>query len=96
MLNLRAQNNALLLKFVDKFYNHINTPWVHLTWKAFYVSPTPPHLRRIAAYFWWWDIIVSFSGFEETKVLYLFVEAGDYPPPLSITHMTIRTPSVLL
>lgn len=31
--NLRAHNNALLLKFLYKFYNHHDLPWLQLTWQ---------------------------------------------------------------
>jgi hypothetical protein len=32
IVNLENQNSTLLLKFLDKFYNHAVTPWVQLTW----------------------------------------------------------------
>jgi hypothetical protein len=28
IINIKNQNKALLLKFLDKFYNHANTPWL--------------------------------------------------------------------
>lgn len=43
IINLRAQNNALLLKFLDKFYNNHNLPWVQLTWQRLYRNQTAPH-----------------------------------------------------
>ena len=33
MLNLRTQNEALLLKHLHKFFNREDIPWVHLVWK---------------------------------------------------------------
>ena len=36
ILNLRAQNKAMLLKQLHKFFNQDDIPWVSLTWKAFY------------------------------------------------------------
>jgi hypothetical protein len=31
IINLRTHNTALLLKYLHKFYNHHDLPWVHLT-----------------------------------------------------------------
>jgi len=28
IINMESQNKALLLKFLDKFYNHADIPWV--------------------------------------------------------------------
>lgn len=36
IINLRAQNNALLLKFLHKFYNQEDLPWVQMTWQHLY------------------------------------------------------------
>ena len=33
IIDLKTQNTALLLKYMDKFYNHADLPWVHLTWE---------------------------------------------------------------
>ena len=32
VLNLKVQNEALLMKFLHKFYNHHDIPWVSLIW----------------------------------------------------------------
>jgi hypothetical protein len=32
--DLRAQNTTLFLKFLHKFYNRVDLPWVQLTWEA--------------------------------------------------------------
>lgn len=34
--NLYLQNDALLLKHLDKFYNKVYIPWVHLVWNSYY------------------------------------------------------------
>ena len=47
-LGIRAQNHnsALLLKYLDKFYNHANIHWVSLTWSKFYKNNhIPPMLK---------------------------------------------------
>jgi hypothetical protein len=44
VLNLKIQNHGLLLKYLHKFYNKADTPWVHLIWNTYYrehIRPTP-------------------------------------------------------
>ena len=52
VLNLRIQNNALLLKNLDKFYNHQDIPWVHLIWETYYKNGKLPG-RSMEGSFWW-------------------------------------------
>jgi len=43
IIDIQSQNEALLMKFLDKFYNNHDIPWVKLTWSAFYSNnQTPP------------------------------------------------------
>jgi hypothetical protein len=46
ILYFRAQNNALLCKFLHKFYNKASFPWVQLTWNALYSRVTPLTIER--------------------------------------------------
>lgn len=55
VLNLSIQNQALLIKFLDKFYNKKNLPWVNLVWTSYYGN-TIPHLSNLKGSFWWRDI----------------------------------------
>lgn len=57
IINLRTQNTALLLKFLHKFYNRVDLPWVHLAWRCLYRNGAPPHARRSVVSFWWKDIM---------------------------------------
>jgi hypothetical protein len=41
VLNLKIQNQALLLKFLDKFYNKKDIQWVHLIWQTYYQNSIP-------------------------------------------------------
>jgi hypothetical protein len=50
VLNLRLQNDALLLKHLHKFYNRVDVPWVHLIWSRYYTSKVP-HAAREAGSF---------------------------------------------
>jgi len=36
VLDLKTQNEALLLKQLHKFFNRANIPWVHLVWAKHY------------------------------------------------------------
>ena len=55
VLNLKTQNEALLLKFLHKFYNKMDIPWVYLTWKSDY-SKKIPHATDPVGSFWWRDV----------------------------------------
>jgi len=56
VLNLRLQNDALLLKHLDKFYNRRDIPWVQLIWWKYYQEKVPHAAREIGS-FWWKDIL---------------------------------------
>ena len=36
VINLRIQNDALLLKQLHKFYSRHDVPWVNLIWNTYY------------------------------------------------------------
>jgi hypothetical protein len=36
VLDLKSQNEALLLKNIHKFFNKADIPWVHLVWEKYY------------------------------------------------------------
>src|SRR5438128_6523662 len=42
VINLRAQNSALLLKHLDKFYNKRDIPWVKFIWSTHYSNGEIP------------------------------------------------------
>jgi hypothetical protein len=56
VVNLSVQNNALLLKQLDKFYRKANVQWVRLIWQKYYQNAVP-HLAREKGSFWWMDIL---------------------------------------
>jgi hypothetical protein len=46
VINLRLQNDALLLKQLNNFYNHCDIPWVNLIWAKYYLAKVShPDLR---------------------------------------------------
>ena len=64
IIDIKSQNSALLMKFLDKFYNEAEIPWVSMTWSKFYSnSQTPPHARSPIGFFWWKYIMTLFHKF---------------------------------
>jgi hypothetical protein len=55
ILNLKIQNDGLLLKYLHKFYNKVDTPWVSLVWNKYYTDQVP-HAAGPCGSFWWKDI----------------------------------------
>jgi hypothetical protein len=64
ILNLKVQNEALLLKYLHKFYNKVNTPWVKLIWNTYYREKIHMLLR-----------LVVLHGGEKFYYLSQFIEA---------------------
>jgi len=66
IVNLENQNSALLMKFLDKFFNHAEIPWVQLTWSRLYSHQfIPPQSKKPCGSFWWKDVLKLFSKFRE-------------------------------
>jgi hypothetical protein len=42
IINLRNHNSTLLMKFLHKFYNNLDLPWVKLPWEKLYKNGRPP------------------------------------------------------
>jgi hypothetical protein len=56
VINLRLQNDALLLKHLHRFYNKMEIPWIQLIWFKYYQNKIP-HASREVGSFWWKDIL---------------------------------------
>ena len=41
VIDLKIQNQGLLLKMLHKFYNQLDVPWVKLIWSAYYTGSIP-------------------------------------------------------
>ena len=50
VINLRLQNDALLLKHLDKFYNKVDVPWVQLVWFKYYSNKVPHATREVGSF----------------------------------------------
>ena len=55
-MNLRLQNDALLMKHLHKFYNQADIPWIKLIWFKYYEQKIPHAMREVGS-FWWKDIL---------------------------------------
>lgn len=52
VLNLQTQNKALLLKYLDSFFNKTDIPWVHLIWEKYYRNGKLPY-HTMKGSIWW-------------------------------------------
>jgi hypothetical protein len=50
VLNLRLQNDALLLKHLSKFYNKEDIPWVQIVWHKYYTTKVPHAAREVGSF----------------------------------------------
>ena len=41
IVDLKLQNQGLLLKQLHKFFNRMDVPWVHLIWNSYYSDRIP-------------------------------------------------------
>jgi hypothetical protein len=55
IVNFKKKNDALLMKYLDKFYNRANIPWVNLIRSSYY-DTSVPHAGKLCGSFWWRDI----------------------------------------
>jgi hypothetical protein len=54
--HMKTQNQALLLKYLDKFYNKKDLQWVDLIWSSYYQNSIP-HASDKCGSFWWRSIM---------------------------------------
>jgi hypothetical protein len=55
VINLNVQNDAHLLKHLNKFYNRKDIPWVSLIWNIYYDGKVSHGTREVGS-FWWKDV----------------------------------------
>ena len=66
VVDFQKKNTALLIKFLDKFYNLVDTPWVQLVWRAYYTNKVP-HADNLRGSFWWRDIMKLLDNFRSVS-----------------------------
>lgn len=64
VLNLQTQNEALLLKHLDKFFNRNDLPWVNLIWDKHYRDGKLPSTTTPKGSFWWRDLLKLLDKFK--------------------------------
>jgi hypothetical protein len=62
IVDFQKKNAALLINFLDKFYNNRDIPWVNLVWHAHY-EDTVPHAEQLCGSFWWRDVLKLVDNF---------------------------------
>jgi len=70
---LQTQNDALLLKNLDKFFNRKDLPWVNLVWEKYYSNGRLPGGTKKDS-FWWRDILKLLTKFK--GIAYVSVQDG--------------------
>lgn len=63
VINLSTHNDALRLKFLHKFFNRADIPWVHLVWENYYSNGSLPGQQKRCS-FWWRDVVKLLDQFE--------------------------------
>jgi hypothetical protein len=56
VIDLNTHNEAMLLKFLHKFYTKADIPWVRLIWENYYGNGKLPGQIKKGS-FWWRDIV---------------------------------------
>jgi phosphatidate phosphatase APP1 len=51
-----------LLRFLHKFFNKENIPWVHLIWRSY--NNSTPQATSVSSSFWWKDIVKLCAKFK--------------------------------
>jgi hypothetical protein len=70
VLNLKRQNECLLLKYLHKFFNKSNIPWVRLIWDRHYsVGKLPRISNNVKSSFWWKDILKILVDFKSLTMV---------------------------
>jgi len=64
VIDIEKQNEALLLKNLNKFFNKKDIPWLQLIWEKHYRNgKLPGHTKKGS--FWWRDILKYLPHFKE-------------------------------
>jgi hypothetical protein len=64
VLQLDAQNKALMLKNLHKFFNRQDIPWVNLIWNSYYQEGSLPPNQNDGS-FWWKSHLKLLDTFKE-------------------------------
>jgi hypothetical protein len=67
IINLKTQNEALLMKHLHKFINRIDCPWVNLVWNNYYYNGSLPDHRPKGS-FRWRSLLKLLTKFKGTAI----------------------------
>jgi hypothetical protein len=67
VINISVHNDSLLLKFLSKFYNRADIPWVNLVWENYYQNGKLPGQQKKGS-FWWKYIIKLINLFKGVAI----------------------------
>ena len=70
MLDLRVQNKTLLTKFLFKFFNKQDIPWVNLICNNYYNNGEVPSYPTRVGSFWWRDCCSILREFKDMTISY--------------------------
>jgi hypothetical protein len=70
ILNLKSQNDTLLLKNLHKFFNKANCPWVDLIWNNHYSDGKLPGLRPCGS-FWRRAVLKQLDNFKGISMTHI-------------------------
>jgi hypothetical protein len=65
IINLETQNQARLMKNLDKFFHKKDIPWVSLVWEKHYRNDRLPGEVKKGS-FWWSDVLKLIHKFKES------------------------------
>lgn len=68
VLDLRIQNKALLTKYLYKFFNQMDIPWVQILCKTYYKNEEAPNYPTKVESFWWRDCCSMLNDFKEITI----------------------------
>jgi len=68
VIDIEKQNEALLMKNLDKFFNKKDTPWVQMIWEKHYANGKLPGQIRKGS-FWWRDILKLLNPYKEMALI---------------------------
>ena len=74
IINLKTHNEGLLMKFLHKFFDKMDIPWVHLVWNNYYANGQLPGQQKKRS-FSWKDIVKLLDQFKELAVV--SINSGD-------------------
>jgi hypothetical protein len=70
VLDLKKQNEALMLKILDKFFNKRDTPWVSMIWEKHYSNGRMPNHTKNGS-FWWRQNLKLLTSFKTSATVQL-------------------------